>query len=191
MKKFLFLVTLSLFLLPLVHAQNTDAQKARIVYMTPGEYHKWMALSNGIWTDNVNTYTVDVATPTTTTATSTYKMLYNGLYQVHEWKGIMNGQPYEGQSILAYDNGKKQFVNIVLDNSGSGVGYYTGNFDAATKTLTLKGNQFDPLTQKDVPVRQEIRFLNDDTQTITFFAPGTNGLEYKMMDIKLVRNKER
>ena len=192
MKKFLFLVSISLFMfIHAGHAQTEADKKARIVYMTPGEYHKWMALANGTWTDDVNTYTVDVATPTTTTATSTYKMLYNGLYQVHEWKGIMNGQPYEGQSILAYDNGKKQFVNIVLDNSGSGVGYYVGNFDPATKTLILKGNQYDPLTQKDIPVRQEIRFLNDDTQTITFFAPGTNGKEYKMMDIKLVRNKER
>lgn len=159
--------------------------------MTPGDMHKWMARTSGTWTADVNSYTADVAVPITSTATSTYKMLYNGLYQVNEFKGTMNGVPYEGQSILAYDNGKKQFVNIVLDNSGSGIGYYTGTYDDKTKVLTLRGNQFDPLTQKDIPVRQEIRFLNDDAQTITFFAPGTNGKEYKMMDIKLTRNKER
>lgn len=187
--------SLSLFLLPLGNAQTTqpkDAQiKARSEYMTPGEWHKWMARTTGTWTGDVNTYAAEDAQAMTTTASSNFRMLYNGLYQVNEFKGTMNGQPYEGQSILAYDNAKKQFVNIILDNSGSGVGYYTGTIDPTTKVLTLKGNRYDPVTMKDVPVRQEIRFLNDDTQTITFYGPGATGKEYKTMDIKLTRNKER
>jgi hypothetical protein len=208
MKKLFFLVSFSLFLLPLVNAQtenpntqkqNTQTQaqkddaqnKARIEYSTPGEMHKWMSRWAGTWTGDANSYAAEQADPSVSATTANYKMLYNGLYQVNEFKGTMNGQPYEGQSILAYDNAKKQFVNIVLDNSGSGIGYYTGTLDPTTKVLTLKGTQYDPLTQKDIPVRQEIRFLNDDSQTITFYGPGTNGKEYKTMDIKLTRNKER
>ena len=186
MKKLFFFLSCSLLLLPLVHAQSEAEMKAWQAFMTPGEMHKWMAQSDGTWTGEVNTY-MDPANPTKSTATATSKMIYNGLYQITEYKGIMMGQPFEGQGILAYDNAKQQFVNTWIDNMGSGVMVMTGVYDDKAKILYLRGTQTDPMTKKDSNIRQEVKFTGDDTQTITMYGPGDSGKEVKMMDIKLIR----
>jgi hypothetical protein len=114
-------------------------------------------------------------------------MIYNGLYQLTEYKGNMMGQPFEGQGILAYDNAKQQFVNTWIDNMGSGVIVMTGVYDDKAKILYLRGTQTDPVTKEDSNIRQEVKFLDDDTQTITMYGTGHDGKEMKMMDIKLTR----
>jgi len=189
MKNLMFFLLFSLFSLNILSAQNDEAMmKAWTEFMTPGEMHKWMAKSVGTWTGDVNTY-MDPANPTKSKTTATFKMIYNGLYQVGEFSGDMMGAPFQGQGILAYDNAKKQFVNTWIDNMGSGVIYMTGQYDEKAKTLHLKGTQTDPLTKKDTVIRQDIQFVNDNTQTITMYGPGTDGKEMKMMDIKMTRVK--
>jgi len=188
MKKVFFLYFLSLFLLPAVQAQSEAEMKAWQEFMTPGDMHKWMAKSNGSWSGDVNSY-MDPAAPMKWQASANYKMIYNGLYQIGEFKGTMMGQPFEGQGILAYDNAKNQFVNTWIDNFGSGVVVMTGTYDDKANTLFLRGTQTDPVTKKDSSIRQEVKFLNDDTQTITMYGVGPDGKEMKMMDIKLTRNK--
>jgi hypothetical protein len=187
MKKLLFFFYISLFLLPVLHAQSEAEAKAWQEFMTPGEMHKWMARSSGSWSGDVNSY-MDPSAPTKWQATATYKMIYNGLYQIGEFKGTMMGMPFEGQSILGYDNAKQQFFNTWIDNFGSGVVLMTGTYDDNANTLFLRGTQTDPLTRKDSSIREEVKFLDDDTQTITMYGVGPNGKEMKMMDIKLTRS---
>ena len=43
------------------------------------------------------------------------------------------GMPMEGWSIEGYDNGKKEFVNIWIDNMGSGMASSSGKYDEVTK----------------------------------------------------------
>lgn len=191
MKKLTFFFWISLVSLSTVNAQDDAAMmKAWTDYMTPGEMHKWMAQSSGTWTGDINTY-MDPASPTKSKASATVKMMYNGLYQVSDYTGNMMGQPFEGHGILAYDNAKQQFVNTWIDNMGSGVVYMTGQYDPKTKTLHLKGTQSDPMTKKDAFIRQEVHFLNDNTQMMTMYGPGADGKEMKMMDIKMIRAQKQ
>jgi hypothetical protein len=170
-------------------AQDEAAMmKAWMDFMTPGDMHKWMAKSDGTWSGDVNSY-MDPTNPMKSKATVTSKMIYNGLYQVSDYKGNMMGQPFEGHGILAYDNAKKHFVNTWIDNMGSGIIVMTGQYDAKSNTLKLKGTQTDPITGKDANIRQEVQFLNDDTQVFTMWGPGMDGKEMKMMDMKLTRTK--
>ncbi len=170
-----------------LRAQDDAAMmKAWMDFMTPGAMHKWMAESDGTWDGEVNTY-MDPNNPTKSTATVTNKMIYNGLYQMGDYSGNMMGQPFQGHSILAYDNAKQKFVNTWIDNMGSGVIILYGDYDAATQTLHLKGTQTDPMTKKDSAIRQKVKFVDKNTQTFTMYGPGRDGKETKMMDIKLTR----
>ncbi len=187
-KFFLLLITCFSFNLLHTHAQDDAAMmKAWMDFMTPGEMHNWMAQSDGVWSGQVNTY-MDPANPTVSTATVTNKMIFNGLYQIGDYTGVMMGQPFMGHSILAYDNAKQKFVNTWIDNMGSGVIVMYGDYDKASKTLHLKGTQTDPMTKKDASIRQEVKFIDSNTQTITMYGPGMDGNETKMMDISLKRN---
>lgn len=197
MKKIFFLLTFFSFSLFALHyslyGQDDGVKKNSWEnYMTPGENHKWMAMSAGKWYGDVNTYMDPGGTPMTSTAKVRYTMIYNGLYQLGVYKGNIMGQPFEGQGILAYDNSRQQFITTWIDNMGSGVMLMTGQFDAAAKTLHLKGTQADPKTKKELTVRQDILFVDDNTQVVTMYGPDVDGKEVKLVDIRLTRmNKKR
>lgn len=168
---------------------SAAAAKAWQDFATPGEMHKWMAGHEGTWEAEVSSYGGGPE-PSKSKATEVVKMLMNGLYQQSNMTGTMMGMPFSGQSTLAYDNSKKQFVLTWIDNMGSGLMIMTGQYDAATKTMHLKGTQTDPSTGKDMNVRQEQKFMDDDTYVLTMYGEGADGKEMKFMDGTFKRVKK-
>jgi hypothetical protein len=101
----------------------------------------------------------------------------------------MMGMPMTGQSTMAYDNAKKMFVSTWIDNLGSGIVYMTGTYDEATKTLNLAGKQTDPMTGKDSDIRQEVKFIDDNSYTMAMYGTGMDGKEMKFMEGTFKRKK--
>ena len=171
---------------PVVQVDSATMMKAWMDFATPGDMHKWMAKSDGTWSGEVKSYMNPGHPPVTSTATVTSKTIMNGLYQQSDYSGTMMGQPFMGHGILAYDNAKKQFINTWIDNMGSGVIVMTGSYNEATKTLSLKGSQTDPVTGKDAMIREEIQFPDDNTQVFTMWGE-MGGQEHKFMEATFKR----
>ena len=171
---------------PVVQVDSATMMKAWMDFATPGDMHKWMAKSDGTWSGEVKSYMNPGQPPVTSTATVTSKTIMNGLYQQSDYSGTMMGQPFMGHGILAYDNAKKQFINTWIDNMGSGVIVMTGSYNEATKTLSLKGSQTDPVTGKDAMIREEIQFPDDNTQVFTMWGE-MGGQEHKFMEATFKR----
>jgi len=159
--------------------------RAYEAWMTPGDMHKWMSKWDGTWTADVTAY-MDPSAPEKSTATVVNKMAMNGLYQMSDYTGTMMGMPFQGHGIMAYDNAKKEFVSTWIDNMGSGIMVMTGQFDAATNTLHLKGTSTDPLTGKDAMIRQEVKYVDDNTHSFTIWGE-MQGKEEKFMDATMKR----
>lgn len=172
-----------------INAQNADPMKAWQEFMTPGEMHKWLANHVGTWEAEVSQWLDPSAPPTKANATDVVTMSMNGLYQVGNFSSSMMGMPMIGQSTLGYDNAKKMFVMCWIDNLGSGMVFMTGSYDEKTKTLNLKGTQTDPMTGKDADIRQENRFIDDDTYVMTMYGAGMDGKEMKFMEGTFKRKK--
>lgn len=172
-----------------VCAQNTDPMKAWQEYMTPGEMHKWLAKHAGTWEAEVSQWLDPTQPPAKSKATEVVTMTLNGLYQVSNYKGDIMGMPMTGQATLGYNNAKKIFELTWIDNMGSGIIFMTGTYDAASKTLTLKGKQTDPMTGNDSDIRQVNKFIDDDTYTMTMYGTGMDGKEAKFMEGTYKRKK--
>ena len=166
---------------------SASMMKAWQDFMTPGDMHKWMAKWDGTWTGETTSWMDPAAPPFKAPATAVQKMIMNGLYQQSDFTGTMMGQPFMGHGILAYDNAKKEFVNTWIDNMGSGIMIMRGTWDEATQTLSLKGKQSDPVTGNDSDVREEVRFIDDNTQIISIYGAGMDGKEMKFMEINMKR----
>ncbi|HZV70237.1 MAG TPA: DUF1579 domain-containing protein [Saprospiraceae bacterium] len=189
MKRIFLFLTASLLLLQMntLQAQDEAAMmKAWQDFMTPGEMHKLISSWDGTWSAEVTTF-MDPSGPQKSSATVENKMVLNGLYQMGHYIGTMMGQPFEGYGTLAYDNGKKMFVNTWIDNMGSGVVVMTGKWNAGTKTLELKGTQTDPMTGKDAAIREEVKVVDANTQKMTMWGAGMDGKEMKFMEISMKR----
>jgi hypothetical protein len=165
-------------------AQDADAMKKMTDFMTPGDMQKILAAANGKWSEDINLWMAPGQSPSKSTGTVEYKMILGGRYQQGNITASFNGMPYEAVSITGYDNMKKLFFSTYVDNMGTGVLNMEGTYDAATKTITLTGTEQDPMTGKEMKMRETLKMVDDHTQ-VTAMYDITGGKEIKMMEITL------
>ncbi|MEO7263904.1 MAG: DUF1579 domain-containing protein [Ferruginibacter sp.] len=127
------------------------------------------------------------APPEISKAKAINSMLYGGRYQLSKHIGSTMGMPFEGESTMGFDNAKKKFVSTWFDNMGTGMVMMEGPWNEATKTLTLAGKCVDPMTGRDMVLKQTMQAVDNNNQQIEMFGPGPDGKEFKMMEIKLKR----
>jgi len=122
-------------------------------------------------------------------STSVTKSLYGGLYQQTTHSGDMMGMPFEGMSTMGYDNLKKEYVSTWIDNMGSGIMMMTGQYDDASKKLSMSGTT-KCMNGQDATMREVFTMTDDDHQILEMFGPDPQtGKEYKNMEIKYTRKK--
>ena len=131
---------------PLPVPDSATMMKNWEAYMTPGDMHKMMATWNGAWMATTTLWMTPDAPPSTSSAIAVNKMSLGGRYQMGTFSGTFNGMPFEGMSILAFDNAKKTFITTWIDNMGTGVMKLEGPWDGANNTMDLKGKMIDPST---------------------------------------------
>ena len=158
-------------------------------YMTPGKEHQMMASWNGNWKTEMTMWMAPEAPPSKTTGTLVNEMLMDGRYQQSRHSSTWEGMPFEGISTLAFDNAKKVFISTWIDNMGTGIMTGEGPWDEAAKTITIKGKMIDPSTGKEMDYREVFRIMDADNQLMEMYAPGSDGKEFKTMEIKYTRGK--
>ncbi|MBC8985695.1 DUF1579 domain-containing protein [Pedobacter sp. N36a] len=171
-----------------VQAQDNAMMKAWQTYMTPGDVHKMLAKDDGKWDGDVTMWMAPGAAPEKSKTSSTNTMIMGGRYQKSIHEGNMMGMPFEGMSLLGYDNSKKVFISTWIDNMGTGVMTMEGTWDDATKTINFRGKCVDPMTGKDMDVREVFKFVDNDHQVMEMYA-NTDGKEMKTMEIQFSRRK--
>jgi Protein of unknown function (DUF1579) len=172
-----------------VSAQSETEMKAWMEYMTPGDVHKMLAKSDGEWNEEISMWMAPGAPPQKSNATCVNKMILGGRYQSSTHTGSFSGMPFEGISTVAYDNAKKKFITTWIDNMGTGIMVMEGSWDEKTKTLHTKGKQTDPMSGKDMDVRETFQIIDDNTQKIEMFMTNAGAKEFKSMEILLTRKK--
>jgi hypothetical protein len=90
-------------------------------YMTPGDMHKMIASSDGTWNEDITMWMAHGQPPTMSTAIAENKMITGARYQQSKHRGSFNGMPFEGLSLLGYDNANKIFANTWIDKMGTGL----------------------------------------------------------------------
>lgn len=167
-------------------AQSQEDMDKWMAYMTPGEMHQVLAKTDGVWNEELTMWGTPDATPMKMSATCENKMIMGGRYQEARHSGNFNNMPFEGYSLMGYDNIKKVFETTWIDNMGTGTIHMEGTYDTVTRTVNLQGKEIDPMSGNEINIRQTIRFVDDNNQLVQMFAT-QNGQEYKTMEIKLTR----
>lgn len=176
----------AIFSQSLAQGDQAAAQKAWMDYMTPGSVHQMLAKADGEWNAETTLWMEPGAQPVKSTASATNKMILGGRYQETRFKGTMMGQPFEGVGVTGYDNAKKTFVSTWHDNMGTGIMYMEGKWDEATKSINFMGKTVDPMTGKDMNVREVYKMIDDKNQSMEMYMTH-EGKEYKSMEIKFTK----
>lgn len=167
---------------PATPPDTAAINKAWMEFSTPGAMHQWMEKTNGTWEGDVSSWMAPDAPPSTSKSVNVQSSILGGRYVTGKFSGSMMGQPFNGMSLMGYDNAKKVFTSTWVDDLGTGIVHMTGTYAEATKTLSLKGHQTDFMTGKDSDIREEMVMIDDNTFKMTMYGTGFDGKEMKFME---------
>lgn len=170
-----------------VPPDSATMMAAWTAYATPGDMHAMLAKFDGEWSGDMTMWMDPSAPPTKNTGIAVNRMIFGGLYQESTHTGTFNGMPFEGKSILAFDNAKRKFVSTWIDNFGSGIMMMEGTWDEPSKTFHFSGKQVDPVTGKEIEVRETLKIVDDNTQLMEMFMKYPGSEEFKSLEIKSTR----
>ncbi|MFN0274567.1 MAG: DUF1579 domain-containing protein [Chitinophagales bacterium] len=188
MKKILS-ITLSCLLtsITLLAQQPSEADMQKMMQnMMPGKMQAMMAESVGEWKADTKMWMDPSQPPMSSQAMVTTEMIMDGRYLCSKWKGDMMGMPFQGLSTTAYDNGTGNFYSTWIDNMSTGMTMLTGTMDKENKSIELKGVSQDPMTGKEMKMREVLTFVDKNTQTMVMYTEH-DGKEMKMMEFTLTR----
>lgn len=187
--KLRYLIVLVFVGFSFLFAQQEDAQKAWMEFMTPGSMHKILENSVGEWDTETLTWMYPGSEAVKSNASSKFSMILGGRYLQGFYSGSMMGMPFEGVSLEGFDNGLQQFVTVWIDNMGTGMAFAKGIYNEKEKTINYTGMMTDPLSKREVPFRTSVKIESKDKSVFTFFSPDGQGGEYKSMEMIYTRKK--
>ncbi|MDR3713821.1 MAG: DUF1579 domain-containing protein [Puia sp.] len=186
MERTLRLLPVLLSLCYCVSAQNEQEMRAMMTYMNPGVMHKVLENAVGVWTGKGTIWTQPGGSPVSMATETTNEMILGGRYLQGKNSGSFMGMLFEGIGTTAYDNAKKLFLYTWIDNMGTGMLYLEGTWDDANKTIYYTGKIVDPVSGKDIPVREKMVFVDPNTEQMEMYTT-VNGQEYKNMEVTYTR----
>jgi hypothetical protein len=165
---------------------SQEDMKKMMALATPGEQHKIFDHLVGTWKLTIKMW-MGPGEPTVNQGTAKFEWILGGRYLKSTQIGNFNDMPFEGMELDGYDNAQKQYFAVWLDNMGTGVMNLTGQPTADGKGINYSGETFEPMQNKNVKVREEVRYTSNTSYTFTMYMqmPGPGGAtqETKVMEI--------
>jgi uncharacterized protein DUF1579 len=153
----------------------------------PGEHHKQLGPLAGSWAVAVKFKFG--GREMVASATCESKWVLGGRFLEQDYKAASSGMPLDVKQYLGYDNQKKKFVEIKMDNMDTGVLHNEGTISADGKVITFLGERIDPLTGKANKLRTVTSIIDTDHYTLEWFITGADGKEERIVTMSHSRRQ--
>lgn len=141
----------------------------------------------GEWDAKVSHWMDPSAPPQTSVGIESTTLKYGGRFAESRFTGTYAGAPFEGVSVMGYDNVRGKYTSTWHDSMSTGIVVSMGDYDPATRTYTLRGTMADPMKPSELtPIRQVIRIV-DENHHVFEWHETHGGKELKTMQIKYTR----
>ncbi len=163
---------------------NADMMKKMEDAGTPGPEHQEMAKTAGDWTADCQCY-MNGQPCASMKGTAHFEPLMDGRFMMLKYDGTMNmggsDMPFKGMGIMGYDKMSKKYFSTWIDSMSTSMMKTEG--EKSGNVVTLTGKMFDPMTGKEVTVKEVVTHTDPTHMKYELYAPGPDGKEAKMMQI--------
>ena len=157
---------------------------------TPGPEHQKLKMMEGKFTADVTATDPASGKEEKSTGSMTNTMILGGRYLKNDYAGSMMGMPFKGGGLLGYDNVKKKYTMLWVDEMSTQMMIADGTLDESAKTITY-GCQVDcPLDNTKKTFKTVITLSDEDHHNFEMYEVGADGKETKVIAIKYTRVKE-
>lgn len=156
-------------------------------YAKPGKEHERLQKLVGEWDVAVKSYEGDPDKPVESKAVAKMETMLEGRFLRQTFEGEFGGKKFTGIGVTGYDNAQQKYIGAWIDTFGTGMMHITGNYDAATKTMSEIGEATTPLGP--MKFRMVTKEVNADKFTFTMYMVLAEGVEQLVMDNTYTRKK--
>ncbi|MBK7092868.1 MAG: DUF1579 domain-containing protein [bacterium] len=171
-------------------------QKLMATYMElaqPGPEHQLLNDMAGKWNMELTMWPQPGAEPMKSNLTGEFNLILGGRFLQSTSKGKIFGMDSETMQILGFDRRSKKYTLVAFDTQGTYSVSASGTMDPKTSTMTLYGEDVDPLMNMVQKYDFVIKVIDKDTHSwsIIFKNPEMTGgaAEFKMIEILCKRAK--
>jgi hypothetical protein len=157
----------------------------------PSEAHKKLDAFAGKWNFTTKFWMDPKKKPEVMKGTAEHNWILGGRFLMANAKGEENKDwpAFEGMGLTGYDNVKKEYTSMWVDNMSTSTMKSTATFDDKAKTLTEKGTYNCPMKQAEQAYRSVWKIKGKDAFQYVSYMTDMNGKEYKAMEIEYKRAK--
>ena len=167
-------------------AEKQEMMKKVEAAGTPGPGHQALQHFVGNWKAEVKCWHEPGGQPQVSHGTARASWILNGRFLEEEFRGEMMGKPFQGRSLIGYDNTKQTFNTVWVSDMQTSIFCSEGRGDSGNKVITLEGKASCPATgQRDVTMKTVFRVLGPDKHTFEMFDSSRGNA--KTMEITYTR----
>jgi hypothetical protein len=155
----------------------------------PTAEHQRLAKDVGTWDATIKGWMRGPdSEPSVSQGVETVKLLPGGLWAHSEFNGKLGDQEFHGCGQTGFDTNKKKYVGTWVDTMSTELMTMEGDYDAASRTLTMSAKGTDP-TGKAYDAKMTSKYDDDDTRvfTMSMKSEETKGEYVKLMEITYKR----
>jgi hypothetical protein len=93
------------------------------------------------------------------------KLIMGGRFVQIAQQATINGLPFEGVSVIGFDNVINRYVSTWVDNATNGIIHFVGTYDDPKKQLTMEAHYSDPVSRRLTIARTVTTFVDAKTWT--------------------------
>ncbi len=153
---------------------------------TPGPAHEALGNLVGNWQAEVRCWGGPGGEAQMSTATAKGTWIMNGLFLQEDFSGEMMGRPFNGRTILGYDNVLETFKMVWLSDNQTSLFVADGDGEHDYRLITFEGIGTCPI-KGEVRTRVVLRIYNPDRHELEMFDL-TDGGSTKTMEINYRRS---
>lgn len=184
-------VTLAgIFLLIVANAGAAQASSAMTweEYTTPAKGHQILAHRVGEWNFTALSREGPDMDYSESTGHSSIELILGGRFlKQHSTHAIHEGVEFNLVSIIGYDNYKKTFEGVWINDSGTGMSFFEGDADPAGKVIDMTGKVLVHEPGNIVWFRTVQRYVDENSWTMEMYLKDDEGREWKRMEMVFKR----
>jgi hypothetical protein len=158
----------------------------------PGPEHELLKSMAGDFDADVKLFNPDGSQQSASKGSMHGEMILGGRYLKLNYSGEMamgdQKMPFKGGGLIGYDNGKKKYQSVWVDEMSTGMmiteGTCTGN------VTTMEGSATDPMSGQPMKVKEISTAVDKDHHKYEMWVSGEDGKMFKVLEIMYTR-KER
>lgn len=153
----------------------------------PGPGHQALEQFVGNWKAEVKCWAEPGGAPQASEATAKGSWTMNGRFLQEDFHGEMMGKPFNGRTLLGYDNVKQRFNSVWISDMQTSMFVTEGQGESGNTVIKLEGTASCPASgRSDMRMKVVLRVLNPDKHTFEMFDL-SQGEERKTMEITYTR----